>query len=159
MKNKRELKEFNISNRFLYTIIALSIIITLGMNVYASGGTHTMGELTTPCTNGIITSSGGTWGCIQTPIACTGTNQVLQWSGSAWSCVTVDVGYACTGSGWQPSCACLTYEDPVTPCGYTPGGDTIYAVETLQQYCSYGYVTQTRTVWCCTGVGGPCQAV
>jgi len=149
--------ELNVSNKFLYFTSALTIILVLAMGVYASGGTHTMGEITAPCT-GMLTWSGSAWSCISIPITCSGTNQVLHWSGSAWSCVTVDVGFACSWSGWMPECACLTTDDPSFICGYDSYG-AIYPRETDQAYCVSGYVTQMRTVWCCNQVGGECAAM
>jgi hypothetical protein len=145
--------ELNVSNKFLYFFTALIMILILAVGVYASGGTHTMGEITAPCT-GILTWSGSSWSCISTPVTCSGTNQVLHWSGSSWSCATVTVGFDCNWNGWMPECACMTLEGPGEQCGYE-----VYPRETDQAYCSGGYVTQMRTVWCCNQVGGVCAAM
>jgi hypothetical protein len=154
---KREII-FNIPNKFSYTLIAFALIIGLAVGVYASGGTHTMGEITAPCT-GILTWSGSSWSCISTPITCSGTNQVLHWSGSSWSCATVTVGFACNWNGWMPDCACLTFDAPGSNyCGWDAYNNPILPRETDQAYCSSGYVTDMRTVWCCNQVGGECMA-
>jgi len=155
--------EVNISNKFLYSVLAFIVLISLGVSVYATPATmgHSMGELMPSCT-GIITGTNGianSWGCISASIpTCVGANEVLHWSGSAWSCATVDIGYACYWSGWSPECACVTTDDPSFICGYDSYGNPVYPVLTTQQYCSSGYITQSRTVYCCNSVGGACLA-
>jgi hypothetical protein len=159
MGDKKEMKEFNISNRFLYTIIALIVIITLGVNVYASGGTHTMGELAPPC-NGILTSSGGSWSCIASPATCTGTNQILHFDGSSWSCATISAPpLDCNWNGWSAGCVCLEASRGYT-CGIVNiGGIDIafLSLPKLQEYCSGGIVTDSRELYCCDFIGGDCQ--
>ncbi len=170
MNKKREVKtiELNFSNKTLYIFLVLIVLVILGIGVYAYGNPgapatlgHTTGELMPSCT-GILTSTSGvanSWGCIPSPPSCSLTNQVLHWDGSSWSCATIDVGFDCYWSGWSPDCSCLTLENPVTPCGYDLVGNPIYATQTTQEYCIGGTITDTRIVWCCNGVGGPCQAM
>lgn len=90
---KRGKKKFNISNKLAYTLIAISLIILLGIGVYAYGGTspavmgHSMGELMPSC-SGILTgtaNSANSWACIPAPPVCAA-SQSLRWTGSDWEC-------------------------------------------------------------------------
>jgi len=154
--------EVNISNKLLYSFLALVIVIILGIGVYAYGGTapatmgHTMGELMPSCNGWLRGTSNdpNSWSCTPSPPSCTGTNQALHWSGSAWSCVTIDTGTdSCSWTGWYPVCRCFGTED--APCSYN-----VYPILMHQEYCVGGTITQERDIYCCpTDANGLCMAV
>ena len=75
MVKKRLLKNFNVSNKLSYTIIAVVALLLVGSGVYS-------------LSPGVAPNPGHTFDQIDPPSGCT-LGQVLQWTGSAWSCVSL----------------------------------------------------------------------
>jgi len=80
----------NLSNRWLYTIIAIGILAIIGVGVYAVAGvSHSSDEIdevdpTVPaCSNGqILQTSAGAWSCVDMPSTTTDTNANTECSGT-----------------------------------------------------------------------------
>ena len=134
--------EVNISNKFLYSAIALFAILVFGIGVYAYGGNspsvvgHTMSELQSSCT-GLLRWTGSAWACIPLPPTCTGTNNFLHWSGSSWSCE----------SGCTNTCTWVGGSSSPSPLECQMTNSNPYYNECLGDPASY----TTTVTWCVDG--------
>ena len=147
-KEKRKKSIFNkISNRLAYTLIVISIVILLGMGVYAAVG-HSFSEISGPSCTGLLKWTGSVWSCMPSPPSCALTNQVLHWDGSDWSCVTIDIGYECYWTGWLTNPNYCYYEDYCGNNCYYPYEDDGLCDEN-QRYCTNGVITDTREALRC----------
>jgi hypothetical protein len=131
MKKKRGI-QINLSNRWLYTFIALGILVVISVGVYALQA-------------GVKPNPGHLISEMAPPSSCTA-NQVLQFDGTDWSCI--DAGHSCdiseTCSQLCTGTNCVTnlkYQALYTSNNLCGGGTGM----TFSNTCSY---STTKT--CCS---------
>jgi hypothetical protein len=100
MINKKGLGKFNISRRFVYTLIAVFLFLFIGIGVYAmtTGNApnpgHVLDTVSAPSgcgSNTLLKWTGSAWACISADIPiCTGAEQGITWTGNAWGCVNLN---------------------------------------------------------------------
>ncbi len=91
----------HLTNRWLYTIIAIGILAAVGVGVYAatyssSGAGHPYTEISTCPANQILkmNSAGNAWTCAGDSVSTCPANQILKMNagGTAWTCGTDNSG-------------------------------------------------------------------
>jgi len=99
----------NISNRWLYTIIAIGVLAIISVGVYAYVGPNEIGhdlEDIEPCSNGeILQTSGGAWSCVSAVVD-TDTNTQCTVSGNTITCPTGQLIDTDTDTNTNANTAC-----------------------------------------------------
>lgn len=135
---KKGKKNSHVSNRLLYTLITLGILIIIGVGVYAatytaSGGGHPITELSTCADTQILKMVGGVWSC-QPDAGGTETDPTIPSS--------LKDGVQCSYS--LTSCQDLSTVNGWTPC---PSGKITVGVNVP---CAPSYVCRLASIRCCS---------